>query len=128
MRLLLDTQAFLWFILNSPALSEKARNLICDPNNQIEISPASLWEIAIKISIGKYALKEPVAEFLEHEIKNNQFRLLPIEPRHIAPLTLMQFHHRDPFDRLIIAQAIVENISIISSDVVFDKYSVLRLW
>lgn len=128
MKLLLDTHAFLWFILNDPLLSVSAAGLIADPNNEIEISPASYWEIAIKISIGKYSLGEPVADFFEREIAVNQFRILPIEPRHVAPLAMMPFHHRDPFDRLIIAQAMIEQIPVVSADAAFDKYSVTRLW
>lgn len=128
MRLLLDTHAFLWFILDDPLLSANARGLIAAPRNEIAISPASYWEIAIKIGIGKYSLGEPVAGFFEREIAVNQFRILPIEPRHVAPLTTMPFHHRDPFDRLIIAQAMIEQIPVISADTAFDKYSVTRLW
>lgn len=128
MRLLLDTHAFLWFILNDSQLSARATQLISNPNNEIEISPASYWEMAIKISIGKYSLNEPVADFFEREIAANQFRILPIEPRHVAPLAVMPFHHRDPFDRLIISQAIAEQIHIVGADAAFDSYSVTRLW
>ena len=128
MRLLLDTHAFLWFILNDPLLSAKAAGLIADPNNEIEISPASYWEIAIKISIGKYSLGEPIADFFEREIAVNQFRILRIEPRHVAPVATMPFHHRDPFDRLIIAQAMVEQIPVVGADAAFDDYLVTRLW
>lgn len=128
MRLLLDTHAFLWFILNDPQLSAHAASLIANPLNDIEISPASYWEIAIKISTGKYALGEPVADFFTREIAVNQFRILPIAPSHVAPLTTMPFHHRDPFDRLIIAQAIAEQIPVVSADTVFNDYAVTRLW
>ncbi|HZS09824.1 MAG TPA: type II toxin-antitoxin system VapC family toxin [Blastocatellia bacterium] len=128
MRLLLDTHAFLWFILNDQQLSATARGLIADPNNEIEISPASYWEIAIKISIGKYSLAEPLADFIEREVATNQFHILSIEPRHVAPLTSLPFHHRDPFDRLIIAQGMVEQIPVVSADAAFDDYPVTRLW
>ena len=128
MRLLLDTHTFLWFILNDPLLSIRARDLIIEPANEIEISPASYWEIAIKISIGKYSLSEPLEDFVTREVATNQFRILPIEPRHVAPLTSLPFHHRDPFDRLMIAQAMVEQIPIISADAAFDDYPVTRLW
>ena len=128
MRLLLDTHSFLWFILNDPLLSATARDLIADPKNEIEISPASYWEIASKISIGKYSLNEPLDIFLEREIAVNQFRILNIEPRHVAPLTGLPFHHRDPFDRLIISQAIVEEIPVVTVDAAFDQYPVKRLW
>lgn len=110
MRLLLDTHTFLWFLLDDEQLSETARNLIIDPKNDIEISPATYWEIAIKISLNKYSLPEPFEQFMNREIVANQFRILNIEPRHATPLTMLPFHHRDPFDRLLIAQAMVEQI------------------
>lgn len=128
MRLLLDTHAFLWFLLNDSQLSNMAEGIIADPGNDIEISPATYWEIAIKIGLGKYSLPEPLDVFMEREIAANQFRILAIEPRHVAPLTSMPFHHRDPFDRLLIAQAMVEQIPIVSCDRVFDDYPVTRLW
>ncbi|MCI0663806.1 MAG: type II toxin-antitoxin system VapC family toxin [Acidobacteria bacterium] len=128
MRLLLDTHTFLWFTLDDPLLSAIARDLIANPDNEIEISPASYWEIAIKIRIGKFVLSEPLEDFMEREIAMNRFRILHIEPRHVAPLTSLPFHHRDPFDRLIIAQAMVERIPVVSSDTAFDDYPIKRLW
>ncbi len=128
MRLLLDTHTFLWFTLDDPLLTTNALKLIVDPNNEILISPISYWEIAIKISIGKYSLSEPVAQFFEREIAGNQFDILPIQPQHVGPLASLPFHHRDPFDRLLIAQAIVEQIPVISADLAFDAYPVQRLW
>lgn len=128
MKLLLDTHAFLWFVLNDPLLSADALRLIADPNNDILVSPASYWEIAIKISIGKYSLTEPIDVFFEREIATNQFAILPIQPRHVAPLSGLPFHHRDPFDRLLIAQAMTEQIPVVSADAAFDAYPVQRLW
>lgn len=128
MRLLLDTHALLWFLLDDKQLSATAEALIVDPANDIEISPASYWEIAIKISIGKYHLPELLEIFFEREIAANAFRILAIEPRHVAPLTSLPFYHRDPFDRLLIAQAIVESIPIVSGDPALDDYPVTRLW
>ena len=128
MRLLLDTHAFLWFILDDPKLSAKADALISDPNNDIHVSPASYWEIAIKISLKKYSLPEPYQVFMEREITANDFGILPIEPKHTAAVTDMPFYHRDPFDRLIIAQATVEGIGVVSGDSAFDSYGITRLW
>ena len=128
MRLLLDTHTFLWFILDDPHLSTTAREMISDPTNDIEVSPATYWEIAIKISLGKYALPESYDVFIEREIQDNDFRILPIEPKHAAALTTLPFHHRDPFDRLLIAQAIVEAMPIVSIDAAFNAYPVTRLW
>jgi PIN domain nuclease of toxin-antitoxin system len=128
MNLLLDTHTLLWFVLGDEQLSAAARQLIEDATNPKFVSPAAYWEIAIKISIGKYALNEPYETFLDRAIRQNGFLILPIEPRHTALLINMPFHHRDPFDRLIIAQAVVEGLAIVSADPVFDAYSVQRLW
>ncbi|ETX02905.1 type II toxin-antitoxin system VapC family toxin [Candidatus Entotheonella palauensis] len=128
MRLLLDTHTFLWFLLDDPSLSTTAKALIIDPDNDIEMSPATYWEIAIKISLGKYELPEPYEAFMEREIATNDFRILPIEPRHTAVLTTLPHHHREPFDRLLIAQAMVENIPILSIDTAFDAYPITRRW
>ena len=128
MTLLLDTHAFLWFILDDPKLSEDAKKLISDGDNMALVSPATYWEIAIKISIGKYALPEPYAVFMERELSMNDFTILPIEPKHTAVLTKLPFHHRDPFDRLLIAQAVTEAIPLVSIDSRFDAYPVSRLW
>ena len=128
MNLLLDTHTLLWFVLGDAQLSATARQLIEDVTNPKFVSPAAYWEIAIKISIGKYALNEPYETFMDRAIRQNGFLILPIEPRHTALLANMPFHHRDPFDRLIIAQAMVEGLAIVSADPVFDAYSVQRLW
>ena len=128
MRVLLDTHTFLWFVLGDPHLTTNAKALIEEPGNEKLVSPASYWEIAIKVSLGKYTLSHPYEEFMERGIAANGFIVLPIEPKHTAVLTTLPFHHRDPFDRLIIAQAMVEGIAIVSDDAAFDAYSVTRLW
>jgi PIN domain nuclease of toxin-antitoxin system len=127
-RLLLDTHTFLWFLLDDLRLSPTARELIDDPANDIELSPATYWEIAIKISLGKYELPEPYDVFIEREIATNDFHILPIEPKHTAVLIILPYHHRDPFDRLLVAQAMAEDIPIVSVDLAFDAYPVTRLW
>ena len=128
MRVLLDTHTFLWFLLEDPQLSTTASDVIIDPTNDVEVSPATYWEIAIKIRLGKYALPEPYDIFIEREITTNDFHILPIEPKHTAVLTTLPLHHRDPFDRLLIAQALVEAMPILSVDTAFDAYPVTRLW
>jgi PIN domain nuclease of toxin-antitoxin system len=128
MRVLLDTHAFLWFLLQDSRLSKSADLVISDPANDIEISPASYWEIAIKVAINKYALPIPYQQFIEAQLTANDFRVLHIEPKHTAQLIKMPFHHRDPFDRLLIAQAQSENLPIVSADAKFDAYGVSRLW
>jgi PIN domain nuclease of toxin-antitoxin system len=127
-KLLLDTHAFLWYALDDANLSAKAESLIDDPANDEFISPASYWELAIKISVGKYTLVQPYEDFLRQGIDGNGFIILPIHWRHTARLTNMPFHHRDPFDRLMIAQALVEQMPIVSNDALFDPYGVQRLW
>jgi PIN domain nuclease of toxin-antitoxin system len=128
MRVLLDTHAFLWFLLQDSRLSKAAEIVISDPANDIEISPASYWEIAIKIAIDKYSLPMPYQEFIESQLAANDFRVLHIAPKHTAQLINMPFHHRDPFDRLLAAQALTENLPIVSADAKLDAYGVNRLW
>ncbi len=128
MRLLLDTHALLWFLLNDARLSGSARSLITDPENDMFVSPASYWEIAIKISLGKYTLGEDFTEFMENQIAENELTLLPITVKHTAVVATLPFHHRDPFDRLLIAQAMTENVPLLSADAVFDLYPVRRMW
>jgi PIN domain nuclease of toxin-antitoxin system len=125
---LLDIHALLWFVLDDPALPDAARRLIADRAHRILVSPDSYWEIAIKISIGKYRLDEPLHRTLERELAVNDFEILPILPRHMAWLTDLPFHHRDPFDRLLIAQALAEQVPLISADPQLDAYPVKRLW
>jgi PIN domain nuclease of toxin-antitoxin system len=128
MRALLDTHTFLWFILDDAQLSSTARELIADPSNEIQISPATYWEVAIKISLGKYTLPEAYESFMETHLAANELEILHILPKHTALLTTMPLHHKDPFDRLLIAQALAENIAIISVDSQLDAYGVKRLW
>lgn len=128
MRLLLDTQALLWFGLDDPRMSDLARSLIDNISNQIEISPASYWEIAIKVQLGKYKSSESFGSFFESIVTSYCLTVLPIEIRHAAVLTTLPMHHRDPFDRLLIAQAISEGVPIVSSDAEFDSYPITRLW
>ena len=128
MRLLLDTHTLLWFTLTDPQLSGTVTSLIMDPDNEKLVSPASYWETAIKISIKKYALSKSYEIFMDEAIDKNGFGYLHIEPEHTAALTTLPFHHKDPFDRLLIAQAIIEGIPIISGDAVLDSYPVKRLW
>lgn len=128
MTVLLDTHALLWHYLDDPKLTAAARASIADPTNQVFVSPASHWEIAIKLAIGKYSLQVSFGVFVQEAIFDNGFSILSIEPRHTAELIAMPFHHRDPFDRLIVAQAMVENKSIISGDAVLDAYPIRRIW
>lgn len=128
MRVLLDTHSFLWFIGGSVSLSPSARALIEDAENQPLLSMASLWEMAIKLSIGKLSLGQPFETLIPEQMKLNGIELLQIEMPHIVAVASLPFHHRDPFDRLLIAQAIVEQMPIVSGDHAFDSYTIQRLW
>ena len=128
MRLLLDSHAFLWFILGDQRLSDRARLAIAAADTDVLISPATLWEMAIKVRLGKYKLPGPFGPFMDTQLTSNRIQLLPIEVRHTALLASMPFHHRDPFDRLIVAQALAESIGVVSVDAMLDAYGVSRLW
>ena len=128
MKLLLDSHALLWFYLDDNQLSNRARSLILDAANVKYVSPATYWEIAIKISTKKYTLTKPYEDFMREAIDLNGFLRLHIEPKHTALLTNLPFHHRDPFDRLIVAQAMVEGMAVVSADEQFEAYGVARLW
>ena len=125
---LLDTHAMLWFFWDDPLLSRAARALIEDPARRKLVSIASCWEVAIKVGLGKLDLGELSRTFLQREIARNNFELLPISLEHATAVEGLAPHHKDPFDRLLIAQAVVEGIPIIGADAAFDPYPVRRLW
>jgi PIN domain nuclease of toxin-antitoxin system len=128
LRLLLDTHSFLWFTLGATQISAVALAAINDPRNDKFVSPATYWEIAIKVSINKLALGAPYEDFLHRGIVLNGFGILPVEPRHTARVATLPFHHKDPFDRLLIAQALVDDLTLVSNEALFDAYGVNRLW
>lgn len=128
MTLLLDTHAVLWFVWDDPQLSATAKAAIEDPANRKLLSVASCWEIAIKAGIGKLTLDAPAALFIPRELGRNGFDLLPISLPHATAVETLPQHHKDPFDRLLIAQAQIEAIPIVSVDAAFDPYGVTRIW
>jgi PIN domain nuclease of toxin-antitoxin system len=133
-KLLLDTHAWLWFHLGDPQLSPTARQQILDPANAKFVSPASVWEISIKISLGKYVLATSYGRFMQDSIFGQGFELLPITPRHTELVSTLPFpviggrEHRDPFDRLLISQAVAEGVSLVSDDGKFSAYAVPVIW
>ncbi len=127
MTFLLDTHTFLWFINDSPQLSVDAKNLL-EADVDLLLSVASLWEIAIKVSIGKLMLPDTYDKFIPQQVTLNNIEILPISMAHLAAVAVLPLHHRDPFDRLLTAQAMVEQVSIVSADVMFDSYPVSRMW
>ena len=128
MNLILDTHSFLWFTSASPELSATARDLIEDAANDLFLSVASPWEIGIKVSTGKLTLGRPVNDFFERRMQETGVRLLPITLAHVAHVATLPFHHRDLFDRMLVAQSLTENMNIVSADAVLDAYNVTRLW
>jgi PIN domain nuclease of toxin-antitoxin system len=128
MKALLDTNSFLWFISGSNRLSVNALKFITDSNNQLVFSSAGLWEIAIKVSIGKLELLMPYNKLIPQQLEENDITVMPIELSHLTKIIELPFYHRDPFDRLIIAQALTEDLPIISSDTIFSQYAVRLIW
>ena len=128
MKYLLDTHTLLWFLQGDKKLSDKARQLIDDPRNEKFLSIASLWEIAIKVSLGKLVLNKPFERLFPEQLYFNRIKVLDITVDSLIELTTLPFHHRDPFDRLIIAQALVKDFLIIGADAAFDAYGINREW
>jgi PIN domain nuclease of toxin-antitoxin system len=126
--LLLDTHTLLWFLRDDPELSDRAKGLVLDAANHKFVSVASCWEIAIKASRKKLQLTEPSGVLLARELSRNQFELLLIELRHATHVELLPEHHKDPFDRLLAAQSLLEAMPLVSVDRQFDAYGVTRLW
>jgi len=127
MRILLDTHAFLWFVNDSPELSGDAAELL-EQDIDLLLSVASLWEIAIKVNLKKLTLPDDYERFIPQQMSLNDIQLLPIAIDHLNILAKLPLHHRDPFDRMLIAQAMQEGIQIISVDTKFDDYDVERKW
>jgi PIN domain nuclease of toxin-antitoxin system len=128
MQVLLDTHSFLWWIEDSPNLSEKARRIIEDGNNQILVSAASAWEIATKSRLGKLRLPANPEAFVSDHLQANAFQPLPITVSHALHTASLPLLHRDPFDRMIIAQGQLERVPILTSDVLIHQYDVTSIW
>jgi PIN domain nuclease of toxin-antitoxin system len=127
MKLLLDTHTFLWFIEDSPHLSTKAKRLL-ESDADLVLSIGSIWEMAVKIGIGKLTVARPFKEFIPDQLAKNEVEQLPITVEHLVQVSSLPLHHRDPFDRLLIAQALVEQIAVVSIDDKFDAYGIKRVW
>ncbi len=131
MQYLIDTHVFLWFVSQAKELSLTAKTLIEDGRNEIFISIASLWEISIKTALGKLTINGKYETVID-DVNDNSIQILPINFAHTVEHNRLPFHHRDPFDRIIVSQAIVENMNFISADAIFDDYlqgkSIERIW
>lgn len=123
MQILIDTQILIWFLEGNTSLSINRCQIISSSQNSIFVSIASLWEIAIKISIGKLTLSKPLADVIK-QISTEDIEILDISPKHILQVSNLPLHHRDPFDRIIIAQAQIENLDLMTEDTEFEKYGI----
>ncbi len=128
MNLLLDAHALLWFLAGSSQLSAKALSCIQDVRNTIFVSPATLWEIGIKDSLGKLTLPMPFEQLFPASLDASSILILPILVPHLHEHRRLPFHHNDPFDRLVIAQALAEDLTLVSCDSEFARYGVKLLW
>ena len=129
MNYLLDTSAFLWYVSAHTRLSPQATTIIGNPGNCVYLSLASIWELAIKVRIGKLELTPaPLSVWLDKHLAENSFRLLEIKLSNLARYADLPPLHRDPFDGLLVAQSIIESIPVINSDAAFDHYPIARVW
>ncbi len=128
MRALLDTHAFIWWATDDPSLTDAAREIISNPENEIFLSAVSTWEMAIKIAIGKMTLALPLDQFVGSQLTQYRFAPLPVTYDHTYCVSSLPHHHRDPFDRLLIAQAMTENLVLLTADGQFPQYGVAILW
>ena len=127
MKLLLDTHIFLWWADNPEKLSQAALSALQDEANELLLSVASVWEMQIKIQLRKLKLSRPLKHLIKNQQETNQLNLLPVELKHVLALDALPFHHKDPFDRLLMAQSIEEELTLVSADSQFSAYSVRLL-
>ncbi|MCU7244337.1 MAG: type II toxin-antitoxin system VapC family toxin [Microcystis sp.] len=128
MQLLLDTHSFIWWSINSEKLSVTGQDLLFDRNNRLFLSVASVWEMQIKLQLGKLQLNPSLQELIKNQITINNLEILSIDLAHIWTLATLTNYHKDPFDRLLISQSITEIMPILSIDEIFDRYPVQRIW
>ena len=128
MRLLIDSHALIWYVDQHQQLSPASHAAISDPSNVLLLSAGSIWEIAIKIGLGKLVLTQPYSLWMSRALDDLGITVLPITVEYADAQASLPKHHSDPFDRLIVAQALVENVSIVSADARMDAYGITRLW
>ena len=128
MRLLVDTHAFIWFSTDDKRLSTNAGEILSDRSNELLISVGSFWELAIKSRLGKLSLSTSFGEFVNEASIRVPFSLLPLEMPHIELVSQLPIHHRDPFDRMLVAQAIVERVPVLTNDAEFENYDIKIVW
>ena len=128
MRLVLDTHVLLWWIDGDPRISDRAQALISDADNTVSVSVASVWEIAIKAGLGQLEVPPDLRGYLRRQLARNDFELLPVLFEHAVAVRDLPLHHRDPFDRLLIAQARIERLNLVSRDARMKAYEIDVLW
>lgn len=128
MRLLLDTQCWLWWFAQPEKLNEQIIDQIADDANEVWLSVASVWEMGIKVAIGKLPLPEPIDSYISSRMAQMGARSLEINAAHALQVAALPLHHRDPFDRMLIAQAQVEKMMLVSADAMFNQYDISLLW
>ena len=128
MRLLIDSHALIWYVDQHQQLSPASRAAISDPSNELLLSAGSIWEIAIKIGLGKLNLTQPYSLWMSQALSDLGINILPITVEYADAQARLPKHHGDPFDRLIVAKALVENVSVVSADARMDAYGITRLW
>jgi PIN domain nuclease of toxin-antitoxin system len=126
MKVLIDTHVLLWGLQDEPKLSDRVRTLL--PKAEVWISVASLWEIIAKVQVGKLMLPTPVRDYLTLKLRENGVSVLPLTFDHVRRLEELPLHHRDPFDRILIAQSLEENLPLITADSLFKNYAVRLIW
>jgi PIN domain nuclease of toxin-antitoxin system len=127
-KVLLDTHAFLWAITDNPQLSDKARRMFTSSDNELLLSAASVWEILAKVQIGRLHLPKPAGDYLERQLAKNAITVLPVQLRHVLRLERLPLHHRDPFDRILIAQSLEEELPVLTADPLMKNYSAPLIW
>ncbi len=128
MRVLLDTHAFLWWISDDRRLSDRAKEIIGDGSNELYFSAASGWEISIKAGLGRLEVLEDLEPFIADQLSRNAIQALPIYLRHALHTRTLPDHHRDPFDRILVSQAVLEELPLLSADPLVSSYPVEVVW
>ncbi len=128
MKLLVDTHALIWYVDQDNLLSPAAHAAITDPSNDLLLSSGSIWEIAIKVGLKKLTLSLPYRAWIEKAIADLGLSILPITVEYADAQAVLPNHHRDPFDRLLVAQAQIEGVPVVSADVTLDSYGITRIW
>ena len=128
MRLLLDSHTLVWAVDSPTKLGSRAKAMLEDASNELLVSAATIWEVAIKVGLGKLALSMPYRQWMWQAIRDTGASVLPITVEYADVQASLPRHHGDPFDRLLVAQAVVEQLALVSSDAVFESYGIQRVW